>query len=106
MSIRFIVACVGALCAAPLCGLAAQQGPDSTSVATPAVQAPAPIATSTGSSLTGPRRVAVAARADLSPAPSRTAERAYVQEGGRHTITVSTLALVLGVIILVLLIAR
>ena len=42
-------------------------------------------------------------RAELSPAPIRAADSAYLQSG-RHTFTISTLALVLGVVVLVLLI--
>ncbi|OGU03351.1 MAG: hypothetical protein A2085_07680 [Gemmatimonadetes bacterium GWC2_71_10] len=99
MSLRIAVI-VGALCAAPLFGLAAQQASDSARVLAPARDS---VVQSSSAPATGPRLAPAVSRAELSPAPIRAADSAYLQSG-RHTFTISTLALVLGVVVLVLLI--
>jgi hypothetical protein len=92
MSIRAVVVLAAALCAAPLAVSAAQQAPDPARV-TPASSAGA----SSPSALPGPRLSPEFTRAEPTLALSTTS-------AGQHTIVISTLALVLAVILLVLLI--
>jgi hypothetical protein len=101
MSIRAVVVLVAALCAAPLAESAAQQAPDSARVAVPASSA----SVSSPSTLPGPRLSPQFQRVEPTLARSPTSETSSLAVAdGQHTIVISTLVLVLGVIILVLLI--
>ena len=102
MSIRSVVLLAAVLCALPLSGAAAQQVSDSTKVPVPALtesvnvpanQVPAP------TSLMLQRQEPLPS-VRLAPAPSLAAPPAE----GQHVFVVSTLALVLGIILLVVLI--
>ena len=98
---RLTLILAAALCAAPLAAATAQQSPDSAQVRIAATSASgSPV----GTTLPGPRVSLAYQQVAPTPAPSRLSEHATFQEGGRHTYTISTLALVLGVIIIVLLI--
>ena len=101
MSIRAVAVLAAALCAAPLAESAAQQAPDSARVAEPASSA----SVSSPSTLPGPRLSPQFQRVEPTLARSTTSETSSLAVAdGQHTIVISTLVLVLGVIILVLLI--
>ena len=100
MSIRGVVILAAVLCAAPLTVLAAQQPTVSAPIAAP------PAAPAQVSAPVAPLPVPGPA---LSPQFERTAPalaRSPMAAGGNHTIVISTLALVLGIIIIVLLVTR
>jgi hypothetical protein len=81
---------------------AAQQAPDSASVAVPASST-----VSSSSAQSGPRRTPEFQRAEPTLARSTTSEgSSLAAASGQHTIVISTLVLLLVVIILVLLVAK
>ncbi|MGB7211445.1 MAG: hypothetical protein WBC97_02355 [Gemmatimonadales bacterium] len=99
MSVRTLSAMVLALCAAVPAALAGQQVADS---ARPAASVSAPVP-----SAPEPHASPLFQRDDHVPASSRaSAVSPYFAGGDNHTFTISTLALVLGVVILVLLLVR
>jgi hypothetical protein len=101
MSIRNVLVLAAALCVLPLSSVAAQQATDSArvpvSALTESVNVPAdPLPAPTSFMLQRPEMLAAIS---LTPAPSLAAPPA-----GQHVFVVSTLALVLGIILLVVLI--
>ena len=104
MSIRSILALAAVLCAAPLTVSAAQQAPEAALVAAPA--APAQVS-APDTPLSGPRVAPQFQRAEPTLAPSNAADRSALKTfHKKDTIVLSTLALVLVVVIIVLLVAR
>ena len=102
MSIRNVLVLAAALCVLPLSSVAAQQATESArvpvSALTESVNVPAdPLPVSTSFMLQRPEMLAAIS---LTPAPSLAAPPA----AGQHVFVVSTLALVLGIILLVVLI--
>lgn len=95
-----LAAILATLCATALSPLAAQ-GPDSTRAAT----ADTSRATAPSTSLSGPRVQAKWQRYEPSLAP-RASERALPQEGETHTIKLTTLAIILIAVIVLLLLVR
>lgn len=94
---------VAVSCVVAVTPLPSQQAPDSTRVAgESAAQASAPTTTLPGPRLRPPLP-SVEAELDARINPLRASPPA-AQGGGRHTIVISTLALVLGIIIIVLLV--
>ena len=105
MSIRPIAFLATLLCVAPLTVAAAYQAPDSAFAPVPTPN-PAQIS-SPSSPPPGPRLSSQFERADPILIPSNTSRQSFfVDEGGHHTFVISTLALVLGIVLLVVLISR
>ena len=103
MHIRHILALATVLGAAAITPLVGQQAPDSTRVA-PAIS---PRASAPSTIPLGPRLSSPFQRTEPRLAPSSAAHRSFSAfEGGQHTIVISTLAIVLAAIIVVLLVVR
>ena len=105
MYIRATMALAAILCAAAVTTLAGQQAP----VSAGAARTGSALASSPTPWLLGPRLSPQFARFEpnLAEPTSGEARRAFLAaEGGQHTIVISTLAVVLGAIIVVLLIVR
>jgi hypothetical protein len=88
MSIRTLALLAALLCAAPLTALSAQQTTSSIAVGSPS----------------GPRLASPIQRVEPTWTAGNASPRSAYKSDGQHTITVSTLVLVLCVVILVLLI--
>jgi len=118
MSVRTVFMLAAMLCALPLGGAAAQQASDSLRVPVPALTesvnvpasplpAPTSVVLQRQESLPAPTSVVLqrpeplpAVRLNLTPAPALAAPAV----AGQHTFVISTLALVLGIILIVVLI--
>ena len=105
MSIRGVVILAAVLCAIPLAVSAAQQ--DASAPSAPSAPSAAPAAQAAPAQVSPPVTPLPVPGPALSPQFDRSLPApSLAASGGSHTIVISTLALVLGIIIIVLLVAR